>query len=213
MELISLPVSPFSARVRIGIYAKGLNVTVALPPAGWPHSSHYRTINPIGRVPVLICEDGTVIPESQIILEYLEERFPDARPLLPSTLNERARVRLLARMVDLYLMPSVVALANARLEERAVRLRLEELHDALSALNELLEGAQTYAVGEALSLADCALVPALFAVVVTGKRLECDLLAGADLVAHYLEAVQGDDHLRRVWLEMTDGLRRPERIE
>ena len=60
MQLISLPVSPFAARVRIALYAKELDVTVVSPPAGWPLSRH--SLGPIGRVPVLICDDG-VIPE------------------------------------------------------------------------------------------------------------------------------------------------------
>lgn len=36
MQLISLPVSPFAARVRLAIYAKALPVEIVPPPAGWP---------------------------------------------------------------------------------------------------------------------------------------------------------------------------------
>jgi glutathione S-transferase len=210
MEMISLPVSPFSARVRIGIYAKGLDVTIASPPVDWPQSAHYRTINPTGRVPVLICEDGTVIPESEVILEYLEERFQNTARLLPSAPVDRAKVRLLSRVVDLYLMPPVVALARPGTDEKAIRAKLSELLDALRILDGLL-GTGTYSVGDELTLADCALAPALFAVEVTGNRLGIELLAGNDLIEPYAAAVQRDEHVRRVVLEMADGLRQLER--
>jgi hypothetical protein len=54
MRLISLPVSPFAARVRIAIYAKELNIEVAPPPAGWPASRQFRELNPTGRIPLLV---------------------------------------------------------------------------------------------------------------------------------------------------------------
>src|SRR5688500_20279647 len=91
MQLISLPVSPFAARVRIGIYAKGLDVEVASPPAGWPTSRQFRDINPTGRIPVLLLDDGTAIHESSVILEYNEEQFADARPLLPWRAGSRRK--------------------------------------------------------------------------------------------------------------------------
>ncbi len=54
MDLISLPVSPFAARVRIAIYAKDLPVNIVPPPSGWPDSRQFRDLNPTGRVPVLL---------------------------------------------------------------------------------------------------------------------------------------------------------------
>jgi glutathione S-transferase len=174
MQLISLPVSPFAARVRIAIYAKDLNVTLVLPPPGWPKTSH-RSVGPIGRVPVLICDDG-IIPESQVILEYLEERFPDARRLLPQTAKERANTRLLSRVVDLYLMPPIVSLASPGSSEEQRRSYVQSVLDALHIVGDLM-GASLYAAGEELSLADCALAPALFAARVTGERHGFNVLA------------------------------------
>jgi glutathione S-transferase len=48
-------------------------------------------LNPSGKVPVL--DDGFVLPESAVIMEYLEERYPE-HPLLPDDPAERASVRL-----------------------------------------------------------------------------------------------------------------------
>src|SRR6478735_4417671 len=79
LHLISLPVSPFAARVRLSIYAKALQVEIVPPPAGWPNNPQFRDISPMGRVPVLILEDGEPVWESAVILEFLEDAFPGAR--------------------------------------------------------------------------------------------------------------------------------------
>lgn len=192
--------------MRIAIYAKELDVVLSSPPADWPRSARYRAINPTGLVPVLICDDGSVIPESTVILEYLEEQFPEARPLLPFAASDRAKVRLLARLVDLYLMSPVVALAKMDLDESGRRAKTEEIVDALRIIEDVM-GIGAYSVSDDLTLADCALAPALFAVGVTGERLGLDLIAGNNRVDRYAWSIEQDEHVRRVLLEMTEGLR------
>jgi glutathione S-transferase len=203
MQLISLPVSPFAARVRIALYAKELDVTVVPPPAGWPHSLH--SLGPIGRVPVLICDDG-VIPESQVILEYLEEAFPNTRPLLPRSLEERARVRLISRVVDLYLMPPIVALANSNGREAQ---QVHAMAEALGVLDDQI-GNGACAVDETLTLADCALAPALFATLVTGRRLGFGPLDENPNLERYASTIERQEPVERVLLEMAEGLKRIE---
>ena len=139
-------------------------MTVTPPSVGWPQSR--QVLGPIGRVPVLIC-DG-VLPESQVILEYLEEAFPDTRPLLPRSPKDRAQVRLISRVVDLYLMPPIVALAKPIACDEQQEIRA--MADALGVLDGQIGGGAC-AAGETLTLADCALAPALFAALVTGRRL------------------------------------------
>src|SRR5215217_3549509 len=73
MQLISLPVSPFAARVRIAAYAKGLDLDIVPPPAGWPNNAQYRDISPMGRVPALILEDHRRLPDHLPVLE--DERW------------------------------------------------------------------------------------------------------------------------------------------
>jgi glutathione S-transferase len=58
----------------------------------------YHRLNPKGLVPVII-HDGVAIPESLVILEYLEDVFP-AVPLRPDAPEERARMRLWMRRID-----------------------------------------------------------------------------------------------------------------
>jgi glutathione S-transferase len=209
MQLISLPASPFAARVRIAIYAKGLAIDLLRPPLGWPRNPQFRDVCPTGRVPVLL-HDGGAIWESSVLLEFLEDRFPNSPSLLPIDLVDRARARLLVRHADAYLMPPMVALAEPHIGSAESRAAMNALLDGIVVLNGLVPATQ-YAVGKQLSLGDCALAPALFAARVTGERFGVDPIEAAPAIAAYAGFVRRDEHVARVLDEMEDGLRSLER--
>ncbi|MBP9756611.1 MAG: glutathione S-transferase N-terminal domain-containing protein, partial [Phenylobacterium sp.] len=73
MKLYSGDLSPYSARVRMQIYAKGItDIAIERPPTfGMPA---FRETHPIGRIPVLDI-DGDMMPESEVISEYLEDIY------------------------------------------------------------------------------------------------------------------------------------------
>jgi glutathione S-transferase len=90
VKLYDAPRCPFCARVRIALAEKGLAYeTVEIDLEDRPDWLY--ELNPAGKVPVL--ENGFVLPESAVILEYLEELQPE-RPLLPAGAAARARARL-----------------------------------------------------------------------------------------------------------------------
>jgi glutathione S-transferase len=162
MKLYDLDHSPFAARVRMAIYAKGLNIALAPPPGG-ARSSEFRAINPTGLVPALALDDGTVIPESEAIVEYLEDRFPDP-PLRPASPEARAKARVLARLADLHLAEPLKALfevAKRTAPAEAAQAPRAAVAAALGAIERCLGGGP-YALGDRLTTADCALVPLLF---------------------------------------------------
>jgi glutathione S-transferase len=107
MKLYNSNLSPFASRCRIQIYAKGLDIAIADPPGG-TGTDAYKRVNPTGKVPALEV-NGAVIPESEVICEFLEDRFPE-KPLRPADDLERARMRSLAEMCDAYVVPPLVAL-------------------------------------------------------------------------------------------------------
>ena len=80
MKLYSGDLSPYSAKVRMQIYAKGIDDITLERPAGFGTPEWWKT-SPIGRIPVLELDDGELIPESEVIAEYLEEVFPTPRLL------------------------------------------------------------------------------------------------------------------------------------
>ena len=162
MKLFNSDLSPYSARVRIAIYAKNLPVEIVAAPGG-TGSPEYKKLNPTGKVPAL--EDGgQVIAESEVICEYLEDRFA-APALRPADPLGRARVRTLSRFADLYLAPPLSALFGqlnpATRDAKLVAEKLAELSAKLDQL-EALVVASPYAAGSELTLADCALAPVFF---------------------------------------------------
>ena len=92
VRLIDAPRCPYCARVRIVLDEKGVSYeAVVVDLADRP--AWLFELNPVGKVPVLESADWA-LPESAVINEYLEERYPEP-PLLPVDPVERAAARLL----------------------------------------------------------------------------------------------------------------------
>jgi glutathione S-transferase len=163
MKLYNMNLSNFATKSRIVIYEKGANIEIAPPPGAGMKSPEYLAINPLGKIPCLDA-DGLIIPESEVINEYLEEKFPNPR-LLPATPEDRARVRLFTRFHDLYLEPPLRALfghLNPKTrDDKVVTEKLTELQGRLDQLETML-AAEGYAAGADFTLADCALAPTIF---------------------------------------------------
>jgi glutathione S-transferase len=171
MKLYNADLSPFAARCRIQIFAKKLAVEIVDPPGGL-HSPTYDAINPIGKVPCLDA-GGLTLPESELICEYLEDKFPEP-PLRPASPEDRARARLVSRLCDLYLMPPMGALfgqLNPKTrDQKVVDEKTAEAKKALGYLEHFV-GEDGFALGGALSLADCTLIPMLFFIVTLGPAM------------------------------------------
>jgi glutathione S-transferase len=163
MKLYNLNLSNFATKCRIVVFEKGANIELADVPGGNPKSPDYLKINPLGKIPALQT-DELVIAESEIINEYLEEKFPSPA-LLPKSPEARAKVRFLTRMNDLYLDPPFRALfphlnPKSR-DEKVVSEKLGELQERLDLLETILP-ASGFAAGPEFSLADCAIAPTMF---------------------------------------------------
>jgi stringent starvation protein A len=139
---------PYCARTRIVLAEKGLEYeTVEIDLDDRPAWIYEK--NPLGRVPVLE-EDAFVLPESAVINEYLEERYPEPS-LWPADPGERAFGRLLVFRFDQLSKPYY---ALRRGEEGAG----ERLASELAKLNAVLD-ARPYLSGREFGLADVAYLP------------------------------------------------------
>ncbi len=163
MKLYSMNLSNFATKSRIAIYEKGINVEIVGPPGGNSHSAEYLQINPLGKIPCLDA-DGLIIPESETINEYLEDKYPTPA-LLPKSPEGRAKVRLFSRFHDLYLEPPIRALfGQMNPKTRDQKLVEEKLGDITKRLDQLekMLGDGGFAAGSEFTLADCALAPTMF---------------------------------------------------
>ncbi len=138
---------PYCARVRIVLAEKGIGyepheIDLSDRPA-WLYAK-----NPSGRVPVLEEDGGLVLPESVVIMEYLEERYPEPA-LWPADPAERALGRLWLDRFDARLGHEYYALRRG--EPSRVDERLRDLDVALEA--------QPFLSGRQYGLADAGYVP------------------------------------------------------
>src|SRR5690242_2518144 len=156
MKLYNMNLSNFATKSRIAIYDKGLKVEIVAPPGNDLHSAEYLKINPLGKIPCLDA-DGMIIPESEVINEYFEDKFPE-KPLLPKAPEARARVRAFTRFHDLYLEPPLRALFGQMnpksRDEKVVNEKLTEENKRLDELEKML-GEKGFAAGAEFTLADC----------------------------------------------------------
>jgi glutathione S-transferase len=208
MKLYNVALSPFAARCRIQLYAKKLAIELADPPGGLG-SEGYRKVNPTGKVPALQLDDGDVLPESAVICEYLEDRFPEPA-LRPTDLAARARMRLLVHFTDLYIVPPLVALFKqvnpAQRDAKVVAASLEELRPRYDELAGFL-GPGPYAVGAELTLADCALFPLFFFATRMHPMLgDKDPTAERAPLSRWWRAVRKNDVILRVDGELAKAL-------
>ena len=214
MKLYSVDLSPYSARVRMQIYAKGIADIVFELPEHWG-TPKFRERFPIGRIPVLDI-DGDTIAESEVIAEYLEEIYPEPS-LLGTVPRETAYIRMLARLADIYIINNMFMLSRhtgalsrrtpSAIRDDGVAEQLAgEVVRNLKALDKFI-GKDGFACCGRITLADCALVPGLFWVetVLPAVGVETPIPAIAN-VAAYWAAIQKNEHAAKVLAELDRGL-------
>jgi maleylacetoacetate isomerase len=181
MKLYTYFRSSASYRVRIALALKGIaweQVAIDLPRAEHRTAS-FRDLNPQGLLPAL--EDGgEVFIQSLAIMEYLDETHPEP-PLLPASIAERAYVRAVAQIISCEIHPlnNLRTLKHIRrtfgLDDAAIDAWYRHwIAEGLAMLEAYLAAkgrAGRYCLGDAVTLADCCLVPQIF----NAQRYACAL--------------------------------------
>ena len=172
-------------------------------------SGQLKEVSPIRRIPILQAE-GAIIPESEVIAEYLDDTFPDLA-MVGRTPLERANVRVISRLADIYLMNNIfLALGQVKKDRRnqgVVDLLMGQVKRGMKALEAhiALDG---FAASSQLSRADCTLVPALFMCENTVPRLDVPSpIKEGTAVSDYWQRIQTNEHAARVIDEMARGLK------
>ena len=168
MKLYYHPISTYSQKVLVALYEKNIEFESELVMLMDPDArERYRQVYPLGKIPALVLDDGRLIPESTIIIEYLDTLGGPA--LVSGNADEQRQIRFKDRMLDLYLNDNVATLLfqgmkaaedrdTARIEQ--ARFQIETLYGFMD--KEL--GEQAFIAGETFSMADCAAAaPLLYA--------------------------------------------------
>lgn len=202
LALIGDDASPYVTRVVMAARLKGVAVERPPVPGGNPRSPEYHEINPLGKVPGLLV-DGDMLPESEVICEFLEDAFPEP-PLLPADARERATARLVSRIVDQYLSPyfrlMLPQLDPAGRDAAAVEEFAGVYNKAFDSLSFYM-GPGPFCVGNTPTLGDCALGPYVTLLRQLGfpdfPELHDPTQAGGRL-AEWWQALQGHGDCRAV---------------
>lgn len=193
MKLYGSLVSPYVARVEFLARLKGLPLKAEMP-AGGIKTPEFLQLNPMGKMPTLEV-DGRGIAESMVLMDYLEEAFPE-KSFLPTAAQDRARARLLGRIFDLYVAPNGRAFfANMNPATRKAEEVAAGVASYLKSLSQIehFMGAGPYAIGDKLGYADIALLPCLQMMgLIAGACGVSDPYAGTPRLARWWTQMQAD---------------------
>ena len=160
MVLYSGTTCPFSHRCRFVLFEKGMDFEIRDIDL-YNKPEDISVMNPYGQVPILV-ERDLILYESNIINEYIDERFPHPQ-LMPADPVMRARTRLFLYNFEKELFIHVAALEDRSIQSDEKRMNISRaaVRDRLSQLAPLLLK-NKYMLGEEFSMLDVAMAPLLW---------------------------------------------------
>ena len=168
MKLYYHPLSTYSQKALIALHEKNVAFEPVIVDLFSPEGrAGYEKIYPLAKIPLLKPSDDYMIPESTIIIEYLEGHYTNqGTRLVPEGVDAARQVRFIDRMSDLYLNdPAVTLLFEAigirKHDEATLATAKKRLHYSFEKVNERL-ATQEWVCASGFSMADCALIPPLF---------------------------------------------------
>ncbi len=162
------PLSSFCWKTLIALYENGTPFAANQVDLGNPAEREaLLKLSPIGRFPVL--EDaarGEVVPESSIIIEYLDRHYPGRIRFIPADTEAALQTRLRDRLLDCYIHLQMQKVVGDWLRPKGAKdpHGVEQARAQIRKSYDILESSLTgnWMMGEDFGLADCAAAPALF---------------------------------------------------
>jgi len=159
MILIGSLTSPYVRKVRIAAAEKRIELQLRLEDV-WGDSSSIGQLNPLGKVPTLVMEDGGTVFDSRVIVEYLDQLTP-VHPLIPEKGRARIEVRCWEALADGLMDAAILARLEVALRPESERSpawiarQMKKVDAAIDALATGL-GTQEWCCEGKFSLADIA---------------------------------------------------------
>ncbi len=157
----------YSQRVRLVLAEKGVAVEIIdVDPAHIPED--LTDLNPYNSLPTLIDRD-LVLYQSQVIMEYLDERFPHP-PLLPVYPVARAQSRLFVHRIQRDWCTAVDTIMAGKSKDTVIDRARKELRESLVTIAPIFDG-KPFFMSEEFTLVDCCVGPILWRLPVLGIEL------------------------------------------
>lgn len=162
------PLSSYCWKALIALHESNAPFNVEMI-EGYPAANEkLRKLWPIAKMPVLHdAARNEAVPESSIIIEYLQQHYPGPVTLIPHDPDSQLEVRLWDRFFDLYVHTPLQKLVNDRMRAPGQKDAIgaadakATLAIAYDLLDERMRG-RDWAAADSFTLADCAAFPALF---------------------------------------------------
>jgi glutathione S-transferase len=169
LKLYYHPLSSFCHKALIALYEKRTRFEPLVVDFGNPaERAEFNAKWPIGKFPLLEDGPGIYIPESSIIIEYLELHHPGGTKLIPLDPEKALSMRMSDRFLDTYLhYPMQAVVANVLRPDDAkdpfgVGQATKQIKLAYDMCEQKMGDGRTWAMGEDFSIVDCAAAPPLF---------------------------------------------------
>ncbi|QSX33590.1 glutathione S-transferase family protein [Shewanella avicenniae] len=210
MELFYNPLSRSSQKVLIALYEKQANFFPRIIHLHDPlERRSFADCYPLCSLPLLVTKDGLEIPDSSSIIEYVEQKIPAGTQLCPPEPARNLRNRMLDRLIDnqlyrtLYEMEKHLHLPEHLQQPLIIRQQQKQLKIVLNELEKHLRQ-QHWLCGNGFTMADCALIPALYSLPkeirlmeffeLNRYRQQAELRGSWSLVKEEIEQVQSELH-------------------
>jgi glutathione S-transferase len=163
------PLSSYCWKALIALYEKQVEFELRMVDFGDPDGrAAFAALWPLAKMPVL--EDrarGAIVPETSIIIDYLDAHHPGAIRLIPDDSETARDVRLWDRIFDLYVHTPMQRIVADRLRPADKRdaYGVNEARAALAKAMDMVDreaAGKSWARGNAFTMVDCAALPALF---------------------------------------------------
>jgi glutathione S-transferase len=169
LKLFLHPLSSYCQKALVAFYENGTPFEPVFVNLGNAESSReLRKLWPIGKFPVLRDDRrGVTVPESSIIIEYLDRHYPGGTRLLPTEDDALWQTRLKDRFYDLHVHTHMQKIVGDRLRPQDKRdpFGVDQAKASIETAYDMLDaemGSRHWAMGNAFSIADCSAAPALF---------------------------------------------------
>jgi glutathione S-transferase len=164
MKLIGSLTSPYVRKVRVVMADKKLDFSFEQENV-WAPETTIQQLNPLGKVPCLVMEDGSTLYDSRVIAEYLDTISPVCK-LLPPNGRDRAEVKVWEALADGVIDAAVLAFVERRdraPEQQSAKWIERQMGKVQAGLREMSArlGESSYCMGIHYTLADVAVGCAL----------------------------------------------------
>lgn len=182
MTLYSQGNDPYSHRVRIVLAEKGVNYDIVNVDTSQRALEELASYNPYGTIPTLVDRD-LVLYKSEIIMEYLDERFPHP-PLMPVYPVAKGRTRLMIYRVNHDWYSLMDKILNPEIDTQTVEQARKDLTASLTSITPVF-AEMPFFISEEFSLIDCCIAPLLWRLPSLGVKLPKQ----AQAIVNYAERV------------------------